>query len=129
MFTIAAGTTKATINVPVIADSTGTTESFTITLSGLSSNALFSNLQTTEAATGTILPQASGTNTSTITLSASPTTAASGQQVVLTATVSGSGGTPTGSVTFMLGTTVLGHRILERQRAGGSRYHLASGRS
>jgi VCBS repeat-containing protein len=45
---------------------------------------------------------------STITLSSSPNPSEYAQSVTLTATVSGSSGTPTGSVTFYNGTTVLG---------------------
>lgn len=41
-------------------------------------------------------------------LTASPTTIAQGANVTLTATVTGSGGTPTGTVTFLNGTTSLG---------------------
>ena len=113
-FTVPVGATTATITVPVVGDSTGTNETFTVKLSNISSNATFANLQTTESATGTILPSGStGTTGTTVTLSASPTTAAFGAPVVFTAIVSGSGGTPTGTVTFYNGTTVIGSSTLD----------------
>ena len=53
----------------------------------------------------------------TTTLSASPTSLAQGGSVTLTATVSGSGGTPTGSVQFLNGNTVLGTGALSGGKA------------
>jgi len=55
----------------------------------------------------------SGTGTATTTsLATSANPASAGQPVVFTATVSGVGGTPTGTVTFLSGTTVLGTTLL-----------------
>jgi hypothetical protein len=55
----------------------------------------------------------SGTGTATTTsLATSANPASAGQPVAFTATVSGAGGTPTGSVTFLSGTTVLGATLL-----------------
>jgi hypothetical protein len=114
-FSLAAGTTKGSITVPVVADSTGGNETFTLTLSALSGNALFSNLQSTDAVTGTILASSTGTTASTTTLTASPTSAAAGASVTLTATVTGTGGTPGGTVTFYSGTTQVGTATLNAQ--------------
>jgi hypothetical protein len=106
--TIPAGATTANLSVPVIADSTGANETFTVTLSSLSTNALFSNNQTTESATGTILSASSGTTASTTTLTASPTTGPAGTSVLLTAKVTGGTAAPTGTVTFLDGGTIIG---------------------
>jgi hypothetical protein len=107
--TIAPGATRGTISVPIVADSTGGIEQFTITLSNLSANAEFTNLLSTETAVGTINPATStGATNSTTTLVAAPTSTVAGANVALTATVSGGSTTPTGTVTFYDGTTVIG---------------------
>ena len=55
----------------------------------------------------------SGTGTATTTsLATSANPASAGQLLVFTATVSGAGGTPTGTVTFLSGATVLGTTLL-----------------
>src|SRR5262249_35931624 len=53
-------------------------------------------------------PKVANPVATTTTLAADTTTAVFGQPVTLTATVTSSGGRPTGSVTFLDGTTVLG---------------------
>lgn len=59
---------------------------------------------------------ASVANTATTTtLTAAPTSTTAGQSVVLTATVGASAGTPTGSVSFLDGTTVIGTATLSAQ--------------
>ena len=59
---------------------------------------------------------ASSANTATTTsLTATPTSASVGQSIALTATVVASGGTPTGSVSFLDGATVLGNATLSAQ--------------
>ncbi|MGB8839964.1 MAG: Ig-like domain repeat protein [Aliidongia sp.] len=55
-----------------------------------------------------VVNQGSATTASTTTLTATPNPSALGQAVTLTATINGSGGTPTGSVIFQDGTTTLG---------------------
>jgi hypothetical protein len=110
--TIPAGTTQKDIVIPVVGDSTGGNEQFTITLSMLSADAQFSNLQSTESAVGTILATASGTTATTTTLTAAPTTGSAGSAIVLTATVTGAGGPPTGTVTFFDGTVEIGTSTL-----------------
>jgi N-acetylneuraminic acid mutarotase len=54
--TFAPGQTQASVDVPILADTTGLTEQFTLTLSALSGGAVFTNGQFTESATGTIVP-------------------------------------------------------------------------
>jgi hypothetical protein len=61
-----------------------------------------------------------GTTTS---LASSANPASSGQPVVFTATVSGAGGIPTGTVTFLSGTTILGFTLLN----GTGQASLAAG--
>src|SRR5665213_1104350 len=63
----------------------------------------------------------------TTTLSASPTSAVQGTNVVLTATTTASSGTPTGTVTFMDGTTSLGAASLSGGTASLTVSTLAAG--
>jgi hypothetical protein len=65
--------------------------------------------------------------TTTVTASATPSNAGFGSTVVLGATVSGSGGTPTGTVTFLDGTTTLGTGTLSSGTASLSLSTLAIG--
>jgi cyclophilin family peptidyl-prolyl cis-trans isomerase len=55
--TIPAGSTTGSINVTLNGDNAAATETFTATLSNLSSNAIFANDLSTETATGTIYPK------------------------------------------------------------------------
>ncbi len=56
-----------------------------------------------------------------------PPSAVFGSSVTFTATVSGSGGTPTGTVTFLDGATALGHATLASGKATFSTSSLAAG--
>jgi hypothetical protein len=64
---------------------------------------------------------------STTTLAVSATTATAGTSLTFTATVTGSGGTPTGTVTFVDGTTTLGTATLSGGTASFSTSSLAVG--
>jgi cyclophilin family peptidyl-prolyl cis-trans isomerase len=106
--TIPAGSTQATIPVTILHDSTGGNETFTLTLSALSGNAVFSNGSSTLSVTGTIKPAAVAVTTAAITASAA--SVAFGGAVTFTATVTPAvaGAAATGSVVFSAGGTVLG---------------------
>jgi hypothetical protein len=73
---------------------------------------------------GTTTPQAAATSTA-VTSSANP--AFTGQAVTFTAAVTSSGGTPTGSVTFLDGTTTLGTGTLASGSATFQTSSLAAG--
>jgi len=70
-----------------------------------------------ESGIATLTVSASGKAGSTAALSASPNPATVGQQVTLTATVSGPGATPTGSVTFYYGSEALATVTLSSGKA------------
>ncbi len=113
--TIPAGITQTTINVPALQDPAGVTEQFTITLSN-PVNGVFANLQSTESAIGTIIPNA-GTTASTTTLAATPNPVKQGFAVTFTATVGaaaggGTGAVPTGFVNFLLNGNIIGTNTL-----------------
>jgi hypothetical protein len=78
-------------------------------------SAMYAGSAVYSASTSSSLNQivSSGPGTATTTgLATSANPASAGQPVVFTATVSGAGGTPTGTVTFLSGTTVLGTALL-----------------
>lgn len=113
--TIAAGSTTANIPVNILADSTGASETFSITLSSLSTDATFTGGAGTVSATGTILPSGTITPAATTTsLTASTTAVAEGAADTFVATVAPatSGATPTGTVTFSINGTTLGSQSL-----------------
>jgi cyclophilin family peptidyl-prolyl cis-trans isomerase len=113
--TIPAGSTTASIPVTLVGDTTGAAETFTITLSNLSANAIFANAAATESATGTINPAVVvGPATTTTTLTSSAAVVAVNGGVTLTATVAtiGAGGTPTGTITFQNGGVAIGTATL-----------------
>ncbi|MDB5300479.1 MAG: peptidyl-prolyl cis-trans isomerase (rotamase) - cyclophilin family, partial [Phycisphaerales bacterium] len=96
--TIPAGATQASIPVTLNGDQSGGPETFTITLMNLSSNAVFANAASTEAATGTIALTFAPTTTA---LAASSPSVAFGGADTLVATVSPAvSPTPTGTVSF-----------------------------
>ncbi|MDB5290889.1 MAG: peptidyl-prolyl cis-trans isomerase cyclophilin type [Phycisphaerales bacterium] len=96
--TIPAGATQASIPVTLVGDQSGGPETFTITLSNLSSNAVFANAASTEAATGTIALAFAPTMTD---LTVSSPSAAFGGADTLVATVNHAiAPTPTGTVSF-----------------------------
>jgi hypothetical protein len=64
------------------------------------------------SSTSAVLPQSVGQASTTTTLGASPNPGTFGQPVTLTATVSGPGGTPTGTVNFLDGAAPLGSGTL-----------------
>ena len=103
--TIPAGSTQATIPVDILENLSGGDETFTLTLSSLSSNAVFSNGSSTLTATGTILVTSATSSTN---LSAAFTSLNAGDSDTFTATVVSNNGTPTGTVTFNTGTITLG---------------------
>jgi Bacterial Ig-like domain (group 3) len=109
------GTTQTTINVPAINDQSGVNEQFTITISN-PVNGTLANLQSSESATGTIIPNA-GTTASTTTLTATPNPVKHGFLVTFTATVAATGGSntstvPTGFVNFVLNGSIIGTSAL-----------------
>ncbi len=73
-----------------------------------------------------VVNAATGTATTT-SLAPSANPASSGQPVVFTATVSGAGGTPTGTVTFLSGATVLGSTLLNGGQASFASGAFAAG--
>ncbi len=85
---------------------TGDAGSYDVVVTGLCGNA------TSNAATLTV-----GLRTATTTLASSLNPSVFGQSLTLTATVSGSGGTPTGTVTFLEGATTLGTGTLSNGQA------------
>jgi cyclophilin family peptidyl-prolyl cis-trans isomerase len=108
MVTIPAGSTTASIPVTVIGDSSGAPETFAITLSDVSANALFSSGQATESAIGTINPGAPQASTTTLTASSPVVDLNGAENFTATVTQSGIGPTPTGTVTFELGGASIG---------------------
>jgi len=113
---IPAGATTASIPVTLVGDSTGVAESFTLTLSSLSSDATFANSALTESATGTINPASvvTGPAATTTTLTASSPVVALNGPDTFTATVSSTGtsSAPAGDITFEEGTTAIGTAAL-----------------
>jgi cyclophilin family peptidyl-prolyl cis-trans isomerase len=108
--TIPAGSVSVDVSVGVEADSTGTAESFTLELSSLSSNAVFTGSAATISATGTIEPAAVSTATATVSSLIVPLQElVLGGSTTLASSVTTAAGTPvtTGSVNFIEnGTTV-----------------------
>jgi hypothetical protein len=81
--------------------------------------------QTSSALTQTVNPAVNVPTTTTLQSSADPSVY--GQSVTFTATVTGSGGTPTGSVTFMNGTATLATKTLSGGSASFTTTSLAAG--
>ncbi len=77
--------------------------------------------------TSPTLTQNVNTTTSTITLASSANPSATGQSVTFIATVSGSGGTPSGTVTFKDGATPLGAGTLSNGQASYTTSALTAG--
>lgn len=115
--TFTAGATTVTIDIPTYADSTASSEQFTLMLASLSGNAVFSNGGSTESATGIITPVPVSPLVSTTSLSASSLSATAGQSITFTATVTDSSGIPSGAVTFLDGGTTIGSADLDQSGA------------
>jgi hypothetical protein len=115
------GTTVLGVAI-VAATSSGAQASFTtsaLAIGSYSVTAVYSGDNSFTGSTSVALMQTVGQESTTITLSSSAPTATSGQSLTFTATVTGAdGGTPTGSVTFMDGTTVLGTAMLSAASSG-----------
>ncbi|MGO9228193.1 MAG: Ig-like domain repeat protein [Bryobacteraceae bacterium] len=97
-------TTLATVN---LGSGVATYTTSALSVGNHSITASYSGSGTYAASTSTILTQSVGVTATTTTLSSSANPSAIGQAVIFTAVVSGSGGTPTGTVTFLDGSTPL----------------------
>jgi hypothetical protein len=89
--------------------------------------AVYSGDSNFETSTSTALKQVVDKANSSTSVASSLNPSVSGQTVTFTATVTSSGGTPTGSVTFKDGTTVLGSKALSGGIAAFSTSKLATG--
>lgn len=103
-----------------VALSTAGSHTITANYAGVSSSFLSSSNSTTVAVTA-------GKAAPTVTLASSAAIALLKSAVIFTATVSSSGGTPTGSVTFFDGTTSLGSGTLAQGKATFTTSSLAAG--
>ncbi|MDB5332239.1 MAG: peptidyl-prolyl cis-trans isomerase (rotamase) - cyclophilin family [Phycisphaerales bacterium] len=95
---IPAGQTQASIPVTILGDQAAGSEAFTITLSNLSSNAVFANSASTEAAIGTIAETFAPTTTTLV--AASPSVAFGGSDILVATINPAIAPTPSGSVSF-----------------------------
>ncbi len=102
--TIPAGSTTATIPVNILGDSLGATETFTITLTNLSTGATFTGGAASETATGTINPLPGTLVPTTTTLQATNAAVPAGNADTFVATVTPkvTGTAPTGTVVFSI---------------------------
>jgi YVTN family beta-propeller protein len=105
------------------------TASFTTTLGGGSNSltATYSGDGTFKSSTSTAVSETVTPASASVAVLAAPNPAVPGQPVTFTATVTGVGGTPTGSVTFKDGTTTIGTATLSGGAASFTIASLAAG--
>jgi cyclophilin family peptidyl-prolyl cis-trans isomerase len=108
--TVPAGETAADVAIGLLGDSSGVAETFTLTLSSLTTNAAFTGGVTTTSVLGTINPVVKIAAPTVTTLTAQTTAIVLGSSDTFTAVVETATGTPvtTGSVSFVVNQVTLG---------------------
>jgi uncharacterized repeat protein (TIGR01451 family) len=115
----------STLGAATLSGGTATFSTSALAVATHSITAVYSGDGNFTGSTSNAVSQAVGRNPSATTLTSSVNPSAYGQPVTFTATVTGSGGTPTGTVTFMDGASTLGAATLSGGQATFSTSALA----